>query len=117
MSPCCKDKAMQRRIWPALGVLCTLGLLGCSSPAAPKPVWATYSGGVTGDAGLLEGFLMVTEDGCLTLVDDQGQVWLPILPAKGVTAAPEGISFDGEVFEHEERVGLGGGEAGSLDSP
>src|SRR5690625_1521793 len=105
-----------RSPWLALAVA-AIGLTACASPTTPPEAdtdspaasYVRTSDWGEGDAALLEGTVAL-ENGCLTVVDDAGQIIVPVFPTDFAWDADSGeLSGFGHTFSVGESVSMGGG--------
>jgi hypothetical protein len=97
-----------------LAALLAVGLSACSTSDAPRSDVATYEpAGPGGDAALLMGTLS-SDGGCVTLIDDSGEVWLPVFP-ENASWTDDSVSVGGRDHVIGEPVELGGGGGSRID--
>jgi len=105
-----------RASWVALAAA-TIAFAGCSSsstppeadPESPAASYMRTSRWGEGDTALLEG-IVALENGCFTLVDDAGQVIVPVFPTDFTWDDEAGeLSGFGHTFSAGDSVSLGGG--------
>lgn len=99
-------------------------LTGCVAPEAGGtgvteggPVAYVTPRSDMGDGALLEGTVTVT-DGCLLIVDDLDQTWLPIFQRPRTTWDGTTVTYNGTPYRDGSHIRLGGGgvdDAGSAD--
>ena len=98
----------------ALGALLAVGLSACTASEVPRSDVATYEpAGPGGNGALLAGRLS-SDGGCVTLLDDVGDLWLPVFPATA-TWTEDSVAVGGRELVMGEPVELGGGEASGID--
>src|SRR5699024_12758310 len=105
-----------RASWVALAAA-TIAFAGCSSsstppeadPESPAASYMRTSRWGEGDTALLEG-IVALENGCFTVVDDAGQVIVPVFPTDFTWDDEAGeLSGFGHTFSAGDSVSLGGG--------
>lgn len=104
-------------------IVAAIALGGCSESTppdadteSPAASYVRTSDWGEGDAALLEGTVAL-ENGCFTVVDDAGQVIVPIFPTDfRWNVESRSLSGFGHTFSEGDSVSLGGGFTGSPPS-